>query len=473
MIFNSLPFVVFLVLVFALHWLPLSRSRRHQNVVLLLGSYVFYGWWDPRFLLLILFSSLVDYFVGLRLAATNDPVLRDRWLLTSVVVNLGTLFFFKYFNFFVDSFKLAFGASEGFSTLDIILPIGISFYTFQTLSYTIDIHRRQMEPTHNLLHFLTYVSFFPQLVAGPIERARTLLPQIAQRRSFTYERAVSGCRFILLGAFKKIVIADRIGPIVDTLFRHSDHFGGWLAFAGLALFFIQVYCDFSGYSDIAVGTARLFNVDLMMNFNRPFFSTSLRSFWGRWHISLMTWLRDYLYIPLGGNKGGVLRATRNVLLTFVLSGLWHGAKWNFIIWGLWHGVFLVLEQRTGMEIWRLPPLLKWALIMFPFTLSMAFFRADDLPGAMDYLHGIFMRDASLTDVIFLARRMDVGLHALVTTVVLVGLLIVLEGRGMRPEWIERFHRSRGMRYAAYAFMILLIGSFGVFTDTQAFIYFQF
>ncbi len=472
MIFNSLPFVVFLVVVFALHWSPLSRSRKHQNTVLLVASYVFYGWWDVRFLALILFSSLVDYIMALQIAGTIDPRKRHTYLMISMSANLGTLFFFKYFNFFVGSFKDAFGLTEVSSTLDIILPVGISFYTFQTLSYTIDVYRGQMKPTRNLPQFLTYVSFFPQLVAGPIERARTLLPQIARIRSFSYDQAVVGCRFILIGAFKKIVVADRIGPIVDTIFASPAQFSGWLAFLGLALFIMQVYGDFSGYSDIAIGTAKLFGIDLMLNFDRPYFSTSLRKLWGRWHISLMTWFRDYVYTPLGGWRTAFGRY-RNILITFGLSGLWHGAKWNFIIWGLLHGVFLIIEQRIRFDKLRIPVWSKWAITMFLFTVSSVFFRAASLQDALNYLGHLFGSQASLADIGALLRKTDITYFSLAATLLLTGLLLLIDLLSTKPLWIQLFTQSPLVRYSAYAFIFFLIGFFGVFTDPQAFIYFQF
>ncbi len=473
MIFNSIPFVIFLVIVFTLHWLPLSRTRKHQNTVLLIGSYVFYGWWDPRFLLLILASSLIDYFAALRIASAESERARKMFLLISICSNLGMLFFFKYFNFFIDTFKIAFGLPEGFSALDIILPVGISFYTFQTMSYTIDVYRRQMEPTRNLADLLTFVSFFPQLVAGPIERAKALLPQIEKPRIFSHDNAVIGCRWILLGAFKKIVIADRIAPIVGTIFDRPDEFGGWLAFAALALFFMQVYCDFSGYSDIAIGTAKLFNINLMLNFDRPFFVTSLRKFWGRWHISLMTWLRDYLYIPIGGNRGSRLFAARNVMIVFLLSGLWHGANWNFVIWGAWLGIFLLIEQWTGMENWRIPPLFKWLMIFVPFTFSMVFFRSPTLDHAIGFIDAIFGPGASLTDLPALAKRSGITIFSLAITLCLIAFLMLSEWLSFKPPTVLLFTESRAFRYGVYATFILAIGLFGVFTDPDAFIYFQF
>ena len=482
MIFNSLAFVVFLVVVFAMHWLPLSRSRRHQNVVLLIASYVFYGWWDPRFLTLLLFSSLVDHFIGLKIAATEDERQRRTYLWISMSTNLGLLFFFKYFNFFVGSFKEAFGLSEAASTLDIILPVGISFYTFQTMSYTIDVYRRQMEPSRNIIEFLTFVSFFPQLVAGPIERARTLLPQIAKRRVFSYDQGVSGCRMILIGAFKKMVVADRIGPMVDVIF--ADAPGGWANVLGVVLFAFQIYCDFSGYSDMAIGTARLFGVELMRNFDRPYFSRDVGEFWRRWHISLSTWFRDYVYIPLGGSRGDRLMVIRNVSIVFLVSGLWHGANWTFVIWGAIHAMLflplILLHQNKKNDRARVrffPSGRDLFSMIFTFCLvcvAWIFFRAADIDHAIHYLFGLFDPDANVIDDL---RRVLRGLErtplTLLIDLALIGMLLFFDRLTMIPAWRERILHRPALRYTGYAVLTATILLFGVFTDTRAFIYFQF
>ena len=482
MIFNSLAFVVFLVVVFAMHWLPLSRSRRHQNVVLLIASYVFYGWWDPRFLTLLLFSSLVDHFIGLKIAATEDERLRRTYLWISMSTNLGLLFFFKYFNFFVGSFKEAFGLPEAASTLDIILPVGISFYTFQTMSYTIDVYRRQMEPSRNIIEFLTFVSFFPQLVAGPIERARTLLPQIAKRRVFSYDQGVSGCRMILIGAFKKMVVADRIGPMVDVIFAEGP--GGWANVLGVVLFAFQIYCDFSGYSDMAIGTARLFGVELMRNFDRPYFSRDVGEFWRRWHISLSTWFRDYVYIPLGGSRGDRLMVIRNVSIVFLVSGLWHGANWTFVIWGAIHAMLflplILLHQNKKNDRARVrffPSGRDLLSMIFTFCLvcvAWIFFRAADIDHAIRYLFGLFDPDANVIDDL---RKVLRGLErtplTLLIDLALIGMLLFFDRLTMIPAWRERILHRPALRYTGYAVLTATILLFGVFTDTRAFIYFQF
>jgi len=335
MLFNSIEFAIFFPIVFIVYWL-VAKKIVLRNFWLLLTSYVFYGWWDWRFLLLIAFSSLVDYLVGRRLGKATEERERKKLLLLSLGVNLGLLFYFKYTNFFiesfVDSFRL-FGSKLELSTLEIILPVGISFYTFQTLSYTIDIYKKKLEPTKNALAFFAFVSFFPQLVAGPIERASHLLPQFYVRHKFNYAQVKSGCLLILLGLFKKMVIADRAAIYVNSIFNSTETQDGVTYFLASILFAFQIYCDFSGYSDIAIGLGRTMGFDLMKNFDSPYSSKSLTEFWRRWHISLSTWFRDYVYIPLGGSKNGKFRTYFNLFLVFLISGFWHGAALTFIIWG--------------------------------------------------------------------------------------------------------------------------------------------
>jgi D-alanyl-lipoteichoic acid acyltransferase DltB (MBOAT superfamily) len=474
MAFNSPAFIIFLVVVFALHWLPLTRSGAHRNPVLLLASYAFYGWWDWRFLGLILGSSLLDFYLGKRLGAAREQRVRNRILWASVTANLGTLFFFKYFGFFADSLRHAMGWAELPWTLHIILPVGISFYTFQTMSYCIDIHRRQMEPTRDLLGFLTFVSFFPQLVAGPIERAQELLPQLLRRRVFEHGQAVMGLRLLLVGAFKKMVIADRFAPLADAVFDHPTLFGGVFNGLGAVFFAMQIYGDFSGYSDIARGSAKLFGVELMVNFNRPYFARSLREFWSRWHISLSTWFRDYVYIPLGGNRGSLARHLRNLMLTFLLSGLWHGANWTFVAWGALHGMVLVAERLAEGWRKRLPDLLQRAITIGAVLLAWVFFRAADLQHALLYLKRLvtFDREAA-----FLAKRLlslaEVSPIGLAATLAAGALLLALDAWSARPAFVPAIERSRPLRYAGYGALVLSILFLGVFTDQRAFIYFQF
>ena len=344
MYFNSLDFALFLLIVFILYWFVFKNKLKSQNIVLLISSYVFYSFWDWRFLSLILISTLADYFIGKALSKTNAQNHRKQLLYSSILLNLGLLCFFKYYNFFIDSFTTAFsffGQTISVNSLNIILPVGISFYTFQTLSYTIDVYRKKIEPSNNLINFAAFVSFFPQLVAGPIERAAHLLPQFSIKKQFTFANGRAGLRQILWGLFKKIVIADQCAKYVDVIFNNVDDYSGSTLFLGAVLFSFQIYGDFSGYSDIAIGTARLFGFNLKQNFAFPYFSKNIKVFWSRWHISLTTWFRDYLYIPLGGNRKSKLITLRNIFIVFVVSGFWHGANWTFIIWGIIHAIFFI------------------------------------------------------------------------------------------------------------------------------------
>ncbi|MBL7836944.1 MAG: MBOAT family protein, partial [Bacteroidetes bacterium] len=335
MLFNSIEFAVFLPVVFILYWFVFNRNLKLQNLFLVVVSYIFYGWWDWRFLFMMAFTTIVDYWVGLGLKRSNDNKRRKVLLLISIILNLGLLGFFKYYNFFVDSFVGAFrlfGRELNIDSLNIILPVGISFYTFQTMSYAIDIYRRKMEATEDVIAFFSFVSFFPQLVAGPIERASNLLPQFYVKRHFDYHKAIDGSRQILWGLFKKIVIADNAAVYVSDIFNHNLEYNGSAHLIGAILFTIQIYGDFSGYSDIAIGSARLFGFNLMQNFAYPFFSRNMPELWRRWHISLTTWFQDYVYYPLGGSRGSTWMRVRNTFILFFISGLWHGANYTYIIW---------------------------------------------------------------------------------------------------------------------------------------------
>lgn len=349
MLFHEPSFWLFFA-AFAAAWVLARHTVAGRNAVALAGSYVFYAAWDWRFLGLIVFSTLLDFIAGLKIAEAGTPRLRRAWLAASVAGNLGVLAFFKYWNFFQESAAALF-AALGLPirpwTLDIILPVGISFYTFQTMSYSLDVHAGRMQPTRNLLAFAAYVAFFPQLVAGPIERAHRLLPQFLGPRVIDEHAFRRGLDLIAWGLFKKVVVADQLAPFVDLVYA-LDHPPPGLAALATVAFGFQIYADFSGYSDIARGLARLLGFELAINFNRPYFADSLRDFWHRWHISLSTWLRDYLYIPLGGNRRGVWCTFRNLAVTMALGGLWHGAAWHFVLWGCWHGLGLILERKTGM-----------------------------------------------------------------------------------------------------------------------------
>lgn len=396
MVFNSFEFFVFLAIVLAVYWLS---SHRLQNVLLLVASYVFYGWWDWRFLSLIVVSTLADFFVAQRLHASGDDRVRRRWLFGSLGVNLGILGFFKYFDFFVGSASDLLG-SLGWDVhpalLRIVLPVGISFYTFQTISYTFDVFRRRISPERDLVTFGVYVAFFPQLVAGPIERAQQLLPQIqSERIRPRLEQVWSGSWLILTGLFKKVVLADGIAVVVQSRFDSPAEHGALSLALGAYAFAIQIYGDFSGYSSIARGVSRLFGIELMRNFEQPYLSTNISQFWRTWHISLSTWLWDYLYVPLGGNRRGRRRTYINLMLVMLIGGLWHGAAWTFVIWGGLHGLYLSVHRTLGRyeprgrppaptrrDVWRI--LVTFHAVVF----AWIFFRADSLGGAIDYLSGL-------------------------------------------------------------------------------------
>ena len=396
MLFNSIDFAIFLPVVFVLYWYVANKNLKLQNLLIVVASYVFYGWWDWRFLSLILISTIVDYTVGLKLKSENNKTKRKALLWTSILVNLGFLGYFKYYNFFIDNFVAAFsffGSEIKPNSLNIILPVGISFYTFQTLSYTIDVYKRKLEPTKNFIAFSAFVSFFPQLVAGPIERAKNLLPQFYQKRSFDYPKAVDGMRQILWGLFKKIVIADNCAEVVNLIFNNSTDYSGATLALGAIFFAFQIYGDFSGYSDIAIGTSRLFGFNLMRNFAFPYFSRDIAEFWRRWHISLSTWFRDYLYIPLGGSRGGNWMKIRNIFIIFLVSGFWHGANWTFIVWGAINAIYflpliLTHNNRNHIEIVAkgksLPDIKEVLFILttFGFTVfAWIFFRAENISHA--------------------------------------------------------------------------------------------
>jgi len=390
MLFNSIEFAIFLPIVFFLYWFVINKNLKAQNLLVLISSYIFYGWWDWRFLSLIIFSSFTDYSVGIALSKEKNSTKRKLLLLTSIFVNIGFLGFFKYWNFFAESFADAFtlfGNNFEPDRLNIILPVGISFYTFQTLSYSIDVYRRKVEPTKDIIAFFSFVSFFPQLVAGPIERATNLLPQFYIKRQFDYKKAVDGMRQILWGLFKKMVIADNCAGFVNDFFANSADYSGSALLLGAIFFAFQIYCDFSGYSDIAIGTARLLGFNLMRNFAFPYFSRDIAEFWRRWHISLSSWFRDYLYIPLGGNRVSKLWNYRNLLIVFFITGLWHGASWSFVVWGLYHGFFLVGEKLLfGRGIKSLTsPFLRAVYVLPVVLIGWVIFRAESLTLAMSYL----------------------------------------------------------------------------------------
>lgn len=482
MYFNSLTFAVFLPIVFCLYWFVFGRNLKWQNLFVLVASYVFYGWWDWRFLLLIALTSFCSFWSGILIGKYRDEKRKAGLVNTAnILLNLGILGLFKYYNFFASSFAHLFlGGQSDKLLIHLILPVGISFYTFQALSYTIDVHRGKIEPTRDIVQFFTYVSFFPQLVAGPIERASNLLPQFARKRVFDPVQAADGLRMILWGLFKKVVVADQCARYVDQVFSHQDSLPGGTLILGVVLFTIQIYGDFSGYSDIAIGTSKLFGIKLMTNFRTPYFSRSIKEFWQRWHISLTTWLRDYVYFPLGGSRCSKAKAIRNNYIVFILCGLWHGASWTYIAWGVYFGTLAGISILYGkgprykdtVAHGKLFPSLKEAgLILWMNILNglgSIFFRSETIDGAWRYFLGFFhwkgqfsgsgiMTPAQMT-ALFLASFVMFG-----------------------TEWLnrEKEHglvmdgiKSRPLRWTVY--LILMMAVILFFDDgTSPFVYFQF
>lgn len=480
MIFNSLDFAVFLPIVFIIYW-AFKKSFKTQNIVILVGSYIFYGWWDYRFLGLVFFSSFVDFFVSLSLFKEENIVKRKSILWISIFINLGTLLFFKYSNFFLDSFYSSFkffGYAVSHQSLDIILPVGISFYTFQTLSYTIDVYRKEMKPTKSFIEFSAYVSFFPQLVAGPIERASKLLPQFSKDRKFNYNSAVNGLQQILWGLFKKMVIADNCAQFANEIFDNSEIYSGSTLVLGVFFFAFQIYGDFSGYSDIAIGTSRLFGFSLSKNFNFPYFSRDVAEFWRRWHISLSTWFRDYIYIPLGGSKTSPIKKVRNIFLIFVVSGFWHGPNWSFIVWGalnalLFLPLLLLNLNRKNVDTVSLnkhfpslKDIIKMAITFSFICFTWIFFRAENITHALDMIRTIFS-SSSFTIPDF------EGMGHAFKFLSLLCFFVLVEWLGKEREFaIENIKlKNTFFRYLFYYGLIFLIIFYGA--SSQEFIYFQF
>jgi len=469
MLFNSIDFVIFLPIIFILYWFVLNKNLRFQNLLVVFASYVFYGWWDLRFLSLILFSTIVDYLVGRGLMKEETLIKRRALLWTSILVNLGFLGFFKYYNFFADSFASAFtfmGYQINPQGLNIILPIGISFYTFQTLSYSMDVYKRKMVPTKDFVSFAAFVSFFPQLVAGPVERAKNLLPQFYTKRTFSYKSFSYGMKLIFWGFFLKCVVADRVAIYVNAVYNNAEHHEGLTFIAATILFSFQVYGDFSGYSLIAIGTAKLFGFDLMTNFVRPYFSSSLGEFWKRWHISLSTWFRDYLYISLGGSRVKKSRWLLNIFITFVVSGLWHGANWTFIAWGALHGIFLIIEFMFFKNIRK--NVLNMFLTFTAVNFAAIFFRATSLDQGFFIVKTIFTNPGEL----FIGSGTDIT--ASVYSALAVTILLLVEAKKEFFDSLFSISKNKFelVRISGYALLLFIIFYLGVFGENQ-FIYFQF
>ncbi len=477
MLFNSIEFFVFLPIVFILYWFVTAKYLKAQNLLIAIASYVFYGWWDWRFLSLIAFSSIIDYTIGLLLKKTEVKSKRKILLWISICVNLGFLGFFKYYNFFiqslVDSFTLL-GQPLSINSLNIILPVGISFYTFQTLSYTIDVYNKKLEPTKDFIAFSAFVSFFPQLVAGPIERATNLLPQFYSKRIFKYDLAINGMRQVLWGLFKKVVIADNCAKYANIIFNNYEDYSGSTLVLGAFFFAFQIYGDFSGYSDIAIGVSRLFGFDLKRNFAFPYFSRDIAEFWRRWHISLSTWFRDYLYIPLGGSRGGIKMKLRNTFIIFIVSGFWHGANWTFIVWGALNAIYflpLLLTNKNrvntnivaeGKYLPSFKEIRQMGITFFITLIAWVFFRADSITHAFLYLKGIFSSSLFSYFEIFP-----------VTILVLLLFFIIIEWLGRNSEFaIENVDfMNKPIRWGFYVGLIVLM--FTYTGEQQEFIYFQF
>lgn len=484
MLFNSLDFAIFLPIVFLLYWFVFQKNLKAQNIFIIVASYIFYGWWDWRFLSLVMLSSLLDWYVGLQIYKQKELRPKKAWLWVSIIVDLSILGFFKYYNFFVENFISAFrlfGQEINPGMLNIILPVGISFYTFQALSYSIDIYRGNLKPSKSLIPVAAYVAFFPQLMAGPIERATNLLPQFYVKRKFDYGQATDGMRQMLWGLFKKVVIADGCAEYANAIFNNSADHNGSTLLLGALFFTFQIYGDFSGYSDMAIGMARLFGFKFKRNFAFPYFSRDIAEFWRRWHISLSSWFKDYVYIPLGGSRGGVTKSLRNTFVIFLLSGFWHGANWTFILWGGVNAIYflpLLLAKQNRKNIGvvaqgkMLPTLRELFGMMMTFMLTVfawILFRAENIGHAASIISEIFSVSLLTKPDIFL-----LGGAKIVAIVSMLIFFILIEWRGRENEYaIEKFivNWNTPLRTSFYFVILLLVFMFS--GGQQDFIYFQF
>lgn len=484
MLFNSITFALFFIIVFLLYWFVFNRSLKKQNILLLVASYTFYAWWDWRFLSLIIISSVVDYLVSLEIDRSVGYGRRKGLLYLSLLTNLGILFSFKYFNFFVDSFvdsMALLGFNVSAPRLNIVLPVGISFYTFQTLSYTIDVYRKKLNAQKNVVAFFTYVAFFPQLVAGPIERAAHLLPQFLRKRKVDYLDLSDGFGQVVWGLFKKMVIADNCALIVNQVYANYEVYSASTLVLAAVLFSFQIYGDFSGYSDIAIGIAKMLGFKLKQNFAYPYFSRDLGEFWRRWHMSLTSWFRDYVYIPLGGSRGGTWNSIRNTFIVFVISGFWHGANWTFIVWGGVNALFFIplflagKNRRYTEDIsstsWslRLKEIAQ-ILVTFAFvTLTWVFFRSDSITGAFDYFGNMFCLDTLFT----IPYVFGIGVERSIFILLLVGFCVLVEWFNRKKKYaLELLDMNYSSFFWLKCFSIAIL--IFLFKGTsQDFIYFQF
>ena len=483
MLFNTLNYALFLPIVFLLYWFVFHKKLSFQNLLLLLSSYIFYAFWDWRFLFLLAFSTLLDYFCAINIRKNNSEKSKKFWFWFSIIANIGFLGIFKYYNFFANSFAEAlstFGLQVNVSSLNLILPVGISFYTFHGLSYIIDVYKNRIEPEKNYIDYSLFVGFFPLLVAGPIERATHLLPQIKTKRHFNYTTVVDGLRQILWGLFKKMIIADQCAQFANLAFNNTANYSGSTLVLGTIFFAFQIYGDFSGYSDIAIGTARLFGIELLRNFNYPYFSRNIAEFWRRWHISLSTWFRDYLYIPLGGSKGSIWIRIRNIFIIFLISGFWHGANWTFIIWGLLHTIYIMPSiifktNRTHLNSVAkgkiLPNIKDLFSIFLTFSLTVfawIFFRSETVSKAFEFVSIVFSKSLfSFPDYDFMKSALKISIPFL--------LFIAVEWLGREKKFpLENmeYQFSKPTRWLVYMFIIFLIGIY-MQTQQTPFIYFNF
>ena len=479
MLFNSFNFAIFLPIIFFLYWFVSNKSLKLQNGLLIIASYFFYAFWDWRFLFLLIFSTLLDYVTGIKMSDTTSIKTKKFWFWLSIIINVGFLMIFKYFNFFATSFAALFsnfGIQVNTWTLSIILPVGISFYTFHGLSYVIDIYKGRIKAEKNFVDYSLFVCFFPLLVAGPIERATHLLPQIQRKRSFDYKQAVDGLRQILWGLFKKVVIADQCADLANKIFNNSASQPGSTLLLGAVMFTVQIYGDFSGYSDIALGTARLFGIELLKNFSFPYFSRDIAEFWRRWHISLSSWFRDYLYIPLGGSKGGMWQKIRNTFIIFIVSGFWHGANWTFIIWGFLNALFIIpsiifSSNRKNLDTIAagklFPSIGEFTSMISTFILTVfawIFFRAADLHHAISFIQGIFTKS-------FFTKPIENK----ATFFTLIGIFFIIEWIGRESNFaLARLALNKPpfIRWFFYFLIVVTILFYSGEKENQ-FIYFQF
>lgn len=479
MLFNSPIFLLFLPIVFVLYWFVFYKNLKIQNLFLLITSYVFYGWWDWRFLFLIALTSFFSFYSGILINRWRNTV-KSRWVsIFNIVLNLSILGLFKYFNFFAENLKYLFhawGVELDWFTLDILLPVGISFYTFQALSYSIDVYKNKIKPTTDIVPFFAFISFFPQLVAGPIERATNLLPQFFSKRIFSYHNAIDGLKEILWGFFKKMVVADNCSPIVNSIFNNVDDCNGSTLLIGAVLFTFQIYGDFSGYSNIARGTAKLLGFELMINFKYPYFSRNVAEFWRRWHISLTTWFRDYIYIPLGGSRVSKLKVIRNTFIIFLVSGFWHGANWTFVLWGLYHAVlflpFLLLGKNRangaadiGGGGFVIKECSRMLMTFFLVTIGWIIFRSASVDALWIYLKMMFSPS-------LFAIPNNLPIIKFAQSVLGIFLLLVIEWKYRNCDYgFQIDFKYRFWRWSFYLFFMILC--FLSYKEEQDFIYFQF